>query len=441
MRFTYKQIWFIAYPILFSLLMEHMIGMTDTAFLGRVGEVELGASALAGVYYLAIFMLGFGFSMGVQILIGRRNGEGRYRDIGSIFTQGLLFLVGLAAIIFTISQIWSPNILRMLIESDNVYAATVKYMNWRVYGFFFSFSALMFRAFYVGTANTKTLTLNSIVMVSTNVVLNYILIFGKFGFPALGIAGAAIASSIAELVSLIFFVVYTCIRIDRKKYNLFGSFRFEPGLLKQVLGISVWTMMQAFISLSTWFLFFIAVEHLGERPLAITNILRNISSLFFIIVSAFATTTGSLISNLIGAGEQKQVLKACKRVICLCYMLVIPLIVLMMFFPSAILRIYTDNTSLIADSITPFFVMISVYFLSVPANILFNAVSGTGNTRSALAMELIALAVYVFSVFYIVVHLKASLPFCWTTEFVYLTMMLILSYLYMTRGNWQNKKI
>lgn len=441
MRFSYKQIWVIAYPILFSLLMEHMIGMTDTAFLGRVGEIELGASALAGVYYLAIFMLGFGFSMGVQILIGRRNGEGRYKDIGGIFMQGLLFQVGLAAIMFIISQLWSPTILRMLIESDQVYEATIRYMDWRVYGFFFSFAALMFRAFFVGTANTKTLTLNSIVMVGTNVVLNYILIFGKFGLPALGIAGAAIASSIAELVSLIFFIVYTCIRIDLKKYNLFGSFRFDPTLLKRVLGISIWTMMQAFISISTWFLFFIAVEHLGERPLAITNILRNISSLFFIIVSAFATTTGSLVSNLIGAGEQKQVLRVCGKVIKMCYMLVLPLILIMLLFPSAILRIYTDNTGLIADAIPSFFVMVLVYIFSVPGNILFNAVSGTGNTRSALGMELIALAVYVFSVVYIVIYLQAPLPFCWITEYVYLVMMLILAYAYMKKANWQNKKI
>lgn len=80
-KYTYKQIWLITFPILISLLMEQLIGMTDTAFLGRVGEIELGASAIAGVYYLAIFMMAFGFSIGAQILIARRNGEGNYKDI------------------------------------------------------------------------------------------------------------------------------------------------------------------------------------------------------------------------------------------------------------------------------------------------------------------------------------------------------------------------
>ena len=110
-KYTYKQIWTIAYPILISLIMEQLIGMTDTAFLGRVGEIELGASAIAGVYYLAIFMMAFGFSVGAQILIARRNGEGNYKEIGPIFYQGIYFLVVVAAILFTLSIVFSPFIL------------------------------------------------------------------------------------------------------------------------------------------------------------------------------------------------------------------------------------------------------------------------------------------------------------------------------------------
>ena len=97
-KYSYGRIWKIAYPILISLVMEQLIGMTDTAFLGRVGEIEIGASALAGVYYMVIFMLGLGFSIGVQIIIGRRNGEGSYRMAGEAFWQGLYFLWGLPSL-------------------------------------------------------------------------------------------------------------------------------------------------------------------------------------------------------------------------------------------------------------------------------------------------------------------------------------------------------
>ena len=160
----------------------------------------------------------------------------------------------------------------------------------------------MFRAFFVGTTQTKTLTLNSVVMVLSNVVFNYILIFGKFGFPQLGIAGAAIGSSLAELVSAIFFIIYTWKRIDCKKYALNILPKFQSRTLKRILNVSVWTMIQNFVSLSTWFMFFLFVEHLGERSLAIANIIRNVSGIPFMVAMAFAATCGSLVSNLIGAG-------------------------------------------------------------------------------------------------------------------------------------------
>ena len=65
---SYKKIWQITYPIVLTLIAQNVINVTDTAFLGRVGEVELGASALAGIFYIAIFMLGYGFSTGTQIM-------------------------------------------------------------------------------------------------------------------------------------------------------------------------------------------------------------------------------------------------------------------------------------------------------------------------------------------------------------------------------------
>lgn len=71
--------------------MEQLINITDAVFLGHVGEVELGASAIAGIYYLAVYMLGFGFSIGLQVMIARRNGECDYGKAGKIFFQGFFF--------------------------------------------------------------------------------------------------------------------------------------------------------------------------------------------------------------------------------------------------------------------------------------------------------------------------------------------------------------
>ena len=405
-KYTNKQIWMIAYPILISLLMEQMIGMTDTAFLGRVGEVELGASAIAGVFYMVIY-----------------------------------FQIGLAAVMFILSYCFSPLILKRIVASDHIYEAATSYLNWRVFGAFFSFSGVMFRAFFLGTTQTKTLTLNSVVMVLSNVVFNYILIFGKFGFPALGIAGAAIGSSLAELVSLVFFILYTRSRIDCKKYGLDRIPKFCMEVLKRMLNVSFWTMIQNFFSLSTWFLFFLYVEHLGERSLAVTNIIRNVSGILFMVLMAFASTCGSLVSNLIGAGEKDCVAGTIRQHIRLGYMFVLPLALLFSLFPKLILGIYTDMPDLQDAAVHSLWVMCSTYLFLVPANVYFQAVSGTGNTRTALVMELITLVIYVAYISYIILYLRLDVALCWTSEMVYSTFILILCWNYIKRGRWQEKRI
>ena len=168
--YSYSQIWSIAYPILLSTLMEQLMGMIDTVFLGRVGEVELGASALGSIFFVTIFMLGLGFSIGAQILMARRNGQGHFSEIGSIFyhTQAFLFLMAMALFVFGVTL--APDILRAIIRSPRVFEATDSYLQWRIYSLFFAFIAATFRAFYVGTTKTSVLTLNAAIMVVCNVV-------------------------------------------------------------------------------------------------------------------------------------------------------------------------------------------------------------------------------------------------------------------------------
>ena len=316
----------------------------------------------------------------------------------------------------------------------------MSYVDWRVYGFFFSFIAVMFRAFYVGITKTKILTANSVVMVLTNVVLNYILIFGKFGFPALGIAGAAIASSISEAVSVLFFIIYTWKKIDYKKYAMFSFVGIDFRMLKQILNVSVWIMVQHGIAFVGWFIFFVVMEHQGERPLAVTNVVRSISSFLFMFVNAFASTSSSLVSNLIGSGKSDQVLGLCGRMIRLCYFFVLPLAILIALFPDLVLRIYTDNPDLIQNSVPSLWVMLSSYLLAVPAFIYFFSVSGTGNTQVALWIDMASIFVYVSYTFIVGIWLHADVAVCWTTEHVY-NMMLLISFFYLWKGNWRNKRL
>ena len=439
--YSYRNIWKVAYPILISLVMEQMIGMTDTAFLGRVGEVELGASAIAIVYYMVLFMAGFGFSIGAQIIIGRRNGEGNFRDTGKVFWNGLYFLLGIGTLLIIASEVLSPLLMKYMVSSEAVYNAALDYVRWRLPGMMFAFCTVMYRAFYVGTTQTKTLTANSVVMVLSNIIFNWILIFGHCGFPALGITGAAIGSSLAELVSLIFFVLYTRIKCDRVKYALERPAPFDWKEIRSMLPICSWTMIQHIVSIFTWLIFFLYIEHLGERPLAISNIVRGVSGLLWMILAAFSSTCSTLVSNIIGAGREDKVMSLIKRILKLSYAIVLGCALLFCLFPKVVIGIYTDIPDLIPATIPSMIVMCSSYVFTVGAMIFFQGVSGTGSTKAAFRLELTALVIYAIYCTITAGILKLDVAICWSAEHVYALALMIICYAYLRSNRWKNRKI
>ena len=296
-----------------SILIEQLINITDAIFLGHVGEIELGASALAGIWYLAIYMLGFGFSLGLQVVIARRNGERHYSETGKTFFQGLFFLSGLAVFLCLFSKLFSPIILSRLITSAEVYHAVIDYLDGRIWGLLFSFPFLALRSFLVGITRTKALNVAALTAVLVNIPGNWLLIFHW----NMGIAGAAIASSFAEACSLAVLAIHALRKMDKRLYGL--HCRLDKGVLLHVCRVSVWSMFHSFIGVASWLAFFVSIEHLGEIELAATNVIRSVSTLFFVIVNSLAATTGSLVSNLLGAGQKEQVVPLCNRVVRLGY--------------------------------------------------------------------------------------------------------------------------
>ena len=407
--------------------MEQLINITDAVFLGHVGEVELGASAIAGIYYLAVYMLGFGFSIGLQVMIARRNGELNYKATGKTFFQGLFFLSGLAVLLCLLIHAVSPYLLKRLISSPEIYQAVVRYLDWRSFGLLFSFPFLAIRSFFVGITHTKALSWSAVTAVAINIPLNYFLIFTL----ELGISGAAIAPSLAEMGSLIVLCLYTKAKIDKEKYGLKPV--YDGQVLIKVLNLSVWSMLHAFISVAPWFLFFVAIEHLGHTELAISNITRSVSTLFFVVVNSFASTTGSLVSNLIGAGRGKELFPLCRKVLKLGYLFGLPLVGAALLCSQWIIGFYTDNDWLVEQAFYPFMVMLLNYIFALPGYVYINAVTGTGKTKPAFVFQLITILLYLSYLYLLSEWFHAPLVVYMTAEYLFVIMLGIQSLLYLKR--------
>jgi putative MATE family efflux protein len=408
--------------------------------MGRVGEIELGAAAIGGVYFHVLFMLGFGFATGMQILISRRRGENNLAAIGPIMETGLLFLWTMAAILVAGSLWLTPGILPGIISHESLLQPSIDFLNIRVFGLIFVFVNVSFRAFHVGTAHTRPLTCGSIIMAATNIVLDYILIFGKLGFPKMGIEGAALASVIAEAAEAIYLIAYNSRARIRKIYGLFRFRHIEFKLLMNTLNISVFVMLQYFISLSTWFIFFIVIEKTGEQNLASSNIIRSIYGFITIPVWAYAAVTSSFVSNAIGAGHAARVTAIIAKIVRLSFITSSAITLLTALSAKRILMIYTNNTELLNLSLPSIYVILGANVIFSCSCVFFNGVSGTGKTKTAMFIEIISLAFYMAALYLLVYLFPEHVTFAWFSELVYWMILLILSLLYLRFGKWQISK-
>lgn len=439
--YTNKEIWRVTYPIFLGLLAQNVINVTDTAFLGRVGEVALGAAAMGGLLYICVYTIAFGFSVGSQILIARRNGEGNYRAVGPIMWQGTAFSFGMAVCLLILMYFSAAPLIRLLITSDSIYGATYEFFTWRIWGFLFAFVNVMFRGLYIGITRTKVLTMNAVVMALVNVVLDYALVFGELGLLEMGVRGAALASVIAEASSLLFFLLYTYYKVDLKKYGLNRFGQFDLSMVLRILRISCFTMVQYFLAMAIWFVFFMALERLGQRQLAVANIVRSVYVVLLIPVQALSTTANTLVSNLIGAGGSSGVVTLLHKISRMSFLIMVVCVGLCVAFPGSILSVYTNEEALLVESISALYVVCGAMLIASLANVYFNGISGTGNTQAALVLEVFVQVFYALYIIVVGMVIQAPVDVCFTTEVIYYVLMLGSSLIYLKKAKWQNKKI
>ena len=439
--YSKKHVIGVSLPMMIGLLAQNIVNLSDTVFLGHVGEIELGASAMGGIYYICLFTIFWGFSTGTQIIIGRRNGEKNLNAIGPVMIQGIFFLLLLAAIVLVLSHFFTGAIMRIMISSDVIWDSTMIFLKWRMLSLIFDAFNVMFRAFFVGIIKTKILTVGAFVMAITNIILDYLLIFGKFGFPEMGIEGAALASLLSTFASALFYVVYTFFMIDRKQYGFTRIMFVDVRLLRRVLKISVYMMFQYFVSWSTYFMFFVVIERQGQHALAIANVIRSIYVVMFIPVNALSATSNTLVSNIIGEGKIKEVNPLIYRISRLSVVIMIVCILLICLFSKEILSLYTNDLSIINESVPSIYVISVALTIASIACVFFNSVSGTGNTKSALALEMVVLALYISHIYIVGAYYKLPVHFCMTAEIIYFSGLLIGSVLYLRYANWQKKNI
>ncbi len=438
---SYRNIWRISYPLILGFVAVTIINVTDTAFLGRVSEVAIGASGLGGIYVLVMLMAAFGLGIGAQIIMARYHGEEKPEKIGPVFDHMMYLLLALSGVMILFHFLFAELLLSRIIASDAILDSTIIYSNIRVVGLIPAAIVVGYRCFLTGISETRAISYAAGMMAFLNLIFNYLFVFGNLGFPRMEIAGAGYASVLSETLSLIYLIIW----VRRKRLGVqFNCFHFpKPNFvqIRSIMRIATPVMVQHIISIGSWMTFFLIIEGMGERELAISNVVRSGYSVLMIPLIGIGQGTQTLVSKLIGQGGTHLVATLIKRLLVISVVSSVVLMLLNLINPRLLLSVFTNDVSLISDSIPVVYVISFSIILFAISMILLSVVSGTGNTLMTLLIEISTLVIYLNFTYRMVHQWHQPLYMVWTSEIVYFTGLGLFSGLYLWSGKWKNSKV
>jgi len=438
-KVTNRQILTIALPITLAILIPQINMLTNSIFLGNLSTEALGNAGITGCFYLILAVGGHGLNNALQAVFSRYAGSDNPEAFKTILAQGIRICLQFAVAGILITWFIAPLILKQVAD-PKAYPEEINFLKIRIMGLPFLFLFQMGNAFLVSSLNSRYLMIGFICEAGINILLDFLLIKGRFGFPALGFNGAAVASVIAEAVGFVV-VLFVLFRTGLKKqYGLLKTYTYDKVITKQILNISAPLMLQYVISVTTWLVFFILIESLhDETAKAISNTMRNVFGLTGVFVWAFASTCNVMVSNLMGQKREDKVLEAINKITFLSIGFCLAMCLLVNIFPTAFFGLFGQGDEFVQQGIPVLRVVsLGLMFMSV-ANIWLNGVTGTAKTRMNLLIEIIAITVYLIYTWYFIKVNYISLAMAWSNELVYWFSIFIISFIYLRSGRWKTK--
>ncbi len=414
---------------------------TNNYFLGHVNTSQLAANGVGGIFYMLLTMVVYGFANGVTVILSRRAGQEDTAGYGKVFTNSCVLGLYFVVAILLLSLLLAPAIFNWQIHNESIKQLANTFMQYRVWGILFYFVQQMTMQLFMSTKNSKYILVCILVSTGVNIFADYVLINGYYGFSAMGIKGAAIASDLAELS---FAATAICIILYKKLHQQFmfvWAAKLDRSLTKTTLQVAMPVIFQYFFSIGSWMLFYFYVEHLGQDELAISQVLRSIFGLVGAGSWALASTCNTMVSNLIGQEKFVEVPKAIIKIAGLSLLVAFLLSIVYMSMPATIFGFYTQDTSLVAKAVNPIKIVVIANLLLSISTVVFNAVLGTGNTKVNMLIEFSAIILYIFYIYFVVEKYRMSLTWAWGSEFCYWLSILAMAFSYLKWGSWQKKVV
>ncbi|MCL2706216.1 MAG: MATE family efflux transporter [Spirochaetaceae bacterium] len=443
----YREILTIAIPLIISTGSWSLQTFIDRMFLSWYSTEAIAAAMPAGMLSFTLLSFFLGTAGYVSTFVAQYKGAGYPQKIGPSLWQGIYLAMFGGVVIFLLIPI-APFLFKLANHDPEVQTLEVTYFTILCYGAFPAILANALAGFYSGLGKTWPIMWVNLAATLFNIVFTYPLVFGKFGFPELGIAGAAITTTLTPVVSVTIYIFLIFNKKNNDKYNVISGRRFDKKLFSRLLRFGMPSGTQFFLDVSAFTLFSLFLGSLGKEVLAASNISFSINSITFMPMIGL----GIAISILVGQNQGRETPSASIRCVwsgfhlSFSYMSIIAVLFFVipdLFIAPFMVSVDPSSGETIRTLCRVLLRFVAIYTLFDSFNLLFaSALKGAGDTKYVMISNLVlSFLVFVLPSYLAIFYFHKGIYAAWAVATTYISL-LGLNFLFrFLSGKWKTMRV
>lgn len=438
----------LSWPSLLELLLSQLTTFVDQIMVGRIpgelGIIGLAAVGLAGSPKFTLMTAIQALNVGATAVIARSRGQQNQERANQVFRHALLLNLILSAVLMVVGIFGAEWMVRFMGPeiSETTIQASTQYLRIQFYGFIPLCLTFTVTAALRGVGNSRTPMIYNTVANVVNLIFNYILIYGKLGVPALGVAGASIATVIGQTVAFVIAMVV----ILRKKSYLYLSFKekfsFDRTILGNMVQVGLPAMVEQLLMRVGIIIYARTVTSLGDMKYATHQILMSIQSFSWMLGQAFSTASTTMVGQCLGKRRNDMAVIYLNRTRVLACWAGLVLAVVIMLLRSTIVGLFTTDAAVIATGAEIMFLIALSLPIQTDSFVISGGLRGAGDTRfTAVSMLITVLIVRSILATLMVTVLGWELWGAWIALIADILVRGILVYCRYRSGVWKKVKL
>lgn len=444
----YRRILRVSMPLVVSTGTIMVMEFTDRVFLARFSLDAIAAAAPAGIGAFLFISFFLGVAGYVGVFVAQYAGSGSEARIGAAVWQSVWFTLG-AGFFLVLLGFAGEWIFRIAGHPPEIQRMEATYFQILCSGAILYVLANALSGFFTGLGRTRTVMAIHLLGMGINIPVNYLLIFGKFGLPSMGIAGAGIATVLAwAVMSLTFAVRLFTVENDRR-YRARRDWRFRPDLFRRFLRFGIPGALQFTLDVFGFAFCIFVIGRIDTEALAVSNMVMSLNSLAFMPMMGISIGTSTLVGQALGAGRPEEAVEATRHTLHIILLYIAIMAVLYLGFPRPLLSLFhasdgdPETFGRLAETGSALLRIVAIYiFFDAQYMTYVGALKGAGDTAFIMwTIGTLSVAFMVVPLYLGVVVNGAGLMYVWSCVTVYVLSLFCAVYWRYRRGPWKEMRV